>query len=96
MTDTKPPLPVPEGRYFRDDPIYIGGYECIETGTYTADQMHAYADAAVDQERDRLRTLIEAIRDANAHASGLGDTFHLGTEAQRLAWARLMDALEAP
>lgn len=44
----------------------------------------------------RLLALIEAVRDANAAASGSGNSFHLCTESQRVAWVRLMSALEGP
>lgn len=50
--------------------------------------------AAAADALDLIRALVDAVRDANAAASGNGDTFHLATEAQQQAWARLMDALE--
>lgn len=51
-------------------------------------------NCAQDEKREQLRALVEAVRDANAAASG--DRWHLCTERQRLAWCALMDGLEVP
>jgi hypothetical protein len=58
-----------------------------------AEQMREYGAQERAAERERLRVLVEAVRDANAAASGRGDSFHICTEAQRMAWVRLMDVL---
>ena len=50
--------------------------------------------AAAGDALDLIRACVDAVRDANAAASGRGETFNLSNEAQRLAWARLMAALE--
>lgn len=42
---------------------------------------------------EKLRQLVEAVRDANARACSAGDRWHLSTEAQGQAWIRLMEAL---
>jgi hypothetical protein len=61
---------------------------------WSEDQMLAYAAQAVASERERLRVLVEAVRDANAAASLCGDSWHLCNYSQRVAWVRLMDALD--
>jgi hypothetical protein len=63
------------------------------TLAYSAEQMREYGAHERAAERERLRVLVEAVRDANAAASGRGDSFHLCTEAQRMAWVRLMDVV---
>lgn len=51
--------------------------------------VHEDASGAILQERERLRVLVEAVRDANAAAShGV-----LLTPGQEAAWSRLMEAL---
>lgn len=42
---------------------------------------------------EKLRQLVEAVRDANARACSAGDRWHLSTEDQGQAWIRLMEAL---
>jgi hypothetical protein len=73
----------------RSAPNFDGRIGEVEAAVWAA------IDKAVAAERERLRLLVESVRDANAMASGAGDSFHLGTEAQRMAWVRLMDALGA-
>lgn len=64
-------------------------------GPYRVAQMVtlAQAEAMVAAERDRIRALVEAVRDANA-AEAHGDyTFRVLTAQQERAWVELMDAL---
>lgn len=49
----------------------------------------------VAAERDRLRELVQAVRDANA-AAAEPERFHLLTHAQQAAWLRLLAALDGP
>ena len=76
--------PMPE-RWYGEPPDDV-------TPHYTADQMHAYAAEQVAAERERLRALVEAVRDANAAAQG-DDAFRLLTGRQQQAWDALMAAL---
>ncbi len=54
----------------------------------------AEVDAIVAAERERLRRLVEAVRDANLGA-GNGDTVRLLTPGQERAWVALMAGLNA-
>ena len=62
-----------------------------------AEQMHqyaeAYANAKVAAERERLRVLVEAVRDANKDAQA-DDKWRPLTPGQERAWIALLAATE--
>ena len=62
-------------------------------GAWNREAFDAYADAKVAEERERLRAMVAAVRDANCEAQERG-TFRLPTLAQDQAWLALLDALE--
>ena len=64
----------------------------IVKGDYTAGDMRAYARAAVAKERERLRALVEVVRDANCDAEDV-NTFRLLKPGQERAWLALMAGL---
>lgn len=55
----------------------------------------AALDNAVAAERERLRALVEAVRDANRDAED-GDTFRLLKPGQERAWLALLAGLKGP
>lgn len=63
--------------------------------SYSQGLMRATIDAAVAKERERLRVLVEAIRDANCDAENV-NTFRLLKPGQERAWLALMAGLEGP
>ena len=77
MTDTPKPLPEPWAGLIAYTGAYHSGGFCAEVqtqtacavkdGLFTAEQMHAYADAAVAAERERLAQLLE--RTGNDHCA---------------------------
>jgi len=70
-----------------------------EFGRGADDRVHAYAivhaAAAVAEERERIRALVEAVRDENA-ASQDADDCLIYTPALQRAWEALMAGLEGP
>jgi hypothetical protein len=80
-------MPDPDNHGHTDDDEFVG--------YWTADQMHAYAAQAVAAERERLRVLVEAVRDANCDAQSYG-TFRFMTPGQERAWMALLAGLEGP
>jgi hypothetical protein len=55
----------------------------------------AQAEAMVAAERERLRVLVQAVRDANRDAED-ADTFRLLKPGQERAWIALLAGLEGP
>jgi hypothetical protein len=84
MTDLLP-LPEPDVTIY-DSP---GGYDFA----YTEDQMRAYARAHRLAERERLRVMVEAVRDANAAALKEDGIFTLPTAQQEQAWCALLKVI---
>lgn len=54
-----------------------------------------FADFMVAAERERLRVLVEAVRDANRDEQD-GDTFRLLNPGQEQAWLALLAGLKGP
>ena len=53
-------------------------------------------DSALAAVRERLRALVEAVRDANAESYPDADAFLLPTPGQSRAWLALLAGFEAP
>lgn len=62
------------------------------TPLFTEEQTHAYALQALAAEREKMKSLVEAVRNANAlaHQAGTCAPPNLG---QTAAWTALLDAL---
>ena len=95
--------PLPAGLLTVDSPpgiAHAGGmrrYEPIQAlpdGEYPLYTLAAL-DAAVAAERERLRVLVQAVRDANRDAED-PDTFRLLKPGQERAWLALLAGLEGP
>lgn len=71
----------------------VAEIERLRARVLDLEAVHEDASGAILHERERLRVLVENVRDANAAALRAGDSWHLSTEAQGQAWIRLMDAL---
>lgn len=104
-TPKLPPLPEPEGYYFREDSLYIGGSEKIQTYQFTPEQMQAYAieTTATSPLLQRIaeleRQLEEARKDAERYRwlkEGCNDkgtrATHIAKEYFGFEWNAAIDA----
>ena len=65
MVDINLP-PLPEGLVLLgNSALFIGGRPANVHSAYTAEQMHAYARAAIEQERERVLAIVEEKRPYN-------------------------------
>ena len=69
--------------------LWSAAIECAQRETVR------YAEAQVAAERERLRALVHAVRDANRDAQD-GATFRLLKPGQERAWMALLAGLEGP
>lgn len=67
---------------------------------WTAAQMHEERERCyalgVAAERERIRALVQAVRDANRDAAEDGETFRLLKPGQERAWMALLAGLDGP
>jgi hypothetical protein len=77
-----------------------GGYAHLQTPEVMAElgfqqAVREVASLVLAEQRERLRGLVQAVRDANA-AAGDPERFRLLTHAQQTAWLQLLAALDGP
>jgi len=58
--------------------------------------LRACWEAAAAAERERIRALVQAVRDANRDAEDGGETFRLLKPGQERAWMALLAGLDGP